>query len=90
MFRKKIHTGDWGPAVNLGATINTPFNEDTPFITENDSVFYFSSEGHNSMGGFDNFKSQKTGIMSGKLLQTLVFPLIQPMMINFSSQLIME
>ena len=52
-------TGDWGPAVNLGAAINTPFNEDNPFITENDSVLYFSSEGHSSMGGFDNFKSQK-------------------------------
>ena len=47
--------------MNLGAAINTPFNEDTPFITQNDSVLYFSSEGHNSMGGFDNFKSQKIG-----------------------------
>jgi hypothetical protein len=54
-------TGDWGPAVNLGAAINTPFNEDTPFITANDTVLYFSSEGHSSMGGYDNFKSQKTG-----------------------------
>jgi WD40-like Beta Propeller Repeat len=53
--------GDWGPAVNLGAAINTPFNEDTPFITQNDSVLYFCSEGHMSMGGFDNFKSQKNG-----------------------------
>jgi hypothetical protein len=51
--------GDWGPAVNLGAAVNTPFNEDNPFITENDSLLYFSSEGHSSMGGFDNFKSQK-------------------------------
>jgi hypothetical protein len=54
-------TGDWGPAVNLGAAINTPYNEDTPFITKNDSVLYFSSEGHSSMGGFDIFKSQKIG-----------------------------
>ena len=54
-------TDDWGPAVNLGAAINTPYNEDTPFITKNDSVLYFSSEGHSSMGGFDIFKSQKIG-----------------------------
>jgi hypothetical protein len=54
-------TGDWGLAINLGAAINTPFNEDTPFITQNDSVLYFSSEGHSSMGGFDNFKSLKIG-----------------------------
>ena len=58
---EKDESGDWGPAVNLGAAINTPFNEDTPFITENDSMLYFSSEGHSSMGGFDNFKSQKSG-----------------------------
>ena len=58
---EKDATGDWGPAVNLGPAINTPFNEDTPFITENDSVLYFSSEGHNSMGGFDIFKSRISG-----------------------------
>jgi hypothetical protein len=58
---EKDESGDWGPAVNLGAAINTPFNEDTPFITQNDSVLYFSSEGHSSMGGFDIFKSQKIG-----------------------------
>ncbi|HNW57335.1 MAG TPA: hypothetical protein PKM69_06145 [Bacteroidales bacterium] len=54
---EKDGSGDWGPAVNLGTTINTPYNEDTPFITENGNVLYFCSEGHNSMGGFDNFKS---------------------------------
>lgn len=58
---EKDATGDWGPAFNLGSVINTPFNEDTPFITQNDSVLYFSSEGHNSLGGFDNFKSDKKG-----------------------------
>jgi hypothetical protein len=56
---EKDATGDWGPAVNLGAVINTPFNEDTPFIAQNDSLLYFCSEGHSSMGGFDNFKSMK-------------------------------
>jgi Tol biopolymer transport system component len=58
---EKEPTGDWGPAVNLGSAINTPFNEDTPFITQNDSLLYFCSEGHNSMGGFDNYKSEKIG-----------------------------
>jgi len=58
---EKDASGDWGVAVNLGAAINTPYNEDTPFITANDSVLYFSSEGHSSMGGYDNFKSQNIG-----------------------------
>jgi hypothetical protein len=58
---EKDVTGDWGPAENLGILVNTPFNEDTPFVTRNDSVLYFCSEGHNSMGGYDNYKSQRTG-----------------------------
>jgi hypothetical protein len=58
---EKDGSGDWGPAVNLGSEINTPYNEDTPFITENDTILYFCSEGHNSMGGFDIFKSMRKG-----------------------------
>jgi hypothetical protein len=53
--------GKWGPAENLGPTINTPFNEDNPFITENDSVIFFCSEGHNSMGCYDIFSSRRNG-----------------------------
>lgn len=60
---EKDTTGDWGIAVNLGLTINTPYNEDIPFITGNDSVLYFCSEGHNSIGGFDNFKSRNLGTL---------------------------
>lgn len=57
----KDQAGEWGAAKNLGSVINTQFNEDTPFITANDSVLYFSSEGHSSIGGFDNYKSIKGG-----------------------------
>ena len=71
---EKDASGDWGPAVNLGNTINTPYNEDTPFITDNDSVLYFSSEGHNSMGGFDNFKSVRQGT-AWKTPSNLGFPI---------------
>jgi len=71
---EKDAAGDWGPAVNLGAAINTPYNEDTPFITRNDSVLYFSSEGHSSMGGFDIFKSLKIGT-AWKTPANLGFPI---------------
>ncbi len=49
----------WGPAKNIGSSINTPFNEDTPFLTNNDSILFFSSEGHYTMGGYDIFKVKK-------------------------------
>ncbi|HSL85598.1 MAG TPA: hypothetical protein VK861_01540 [Bacteroidales bacterium] len=60
---EKDYSGDWGPPLNLGATVNTPYNEDTPFITRNDSLLYFSSEGHHSMGGYDNFRSERKNSM---------------------------
>lgn len=41
--------------MNLGPKINTPFNEDAPFIYSNGSSLYFSSEAHGSMGGYDMF-----------------------------------
>jgi outer membrane protein OmpA-like peptidoglycan-associated protein len=51
--------GIWGPARNLGAKINTPYNEETPFLTENGNRLYFSSQGHKGMGGFDIFYAEK-------------------------------
>jgi hypothetical protein len=71
---EKDASGDWGQAVNLGAAVNTPFNEDTPMIAKNDSVLYFSSEGHLSMGGYDIFKSQKLGNV-WKTPQNLGYPI---------------
>jgi len=50
-------SGQWSEPVPLDKVINTPLNEDTPFITENDSLLYFSSQGHSSMGGYDFFVS---------------------------------
>lgn len=58
---EKDAAGEWGVAKNLGPVINTPFNDDTPFISANDSVIYFSSEGHSSMGGFDIYTSARRG-----------------------------
>jgi outer membrane protein OmpA-like peptidoglycan-associated protein/tetratricopeptide (TPR) repeat protein len=51
-------SGQWSAPVNLGSVINTSLNEDTPFITESDSILYFSSQGHENMGGYDIFRSR--------------------------------
>ncbi len=51
--------GDWGPAVNLGSVVNSRFNEDTPFVTDDGSTIYFSSMGHYNMGGYDIFYTTK-------------------------------
>jgi len=49
--------GDWAKAVNMGPAINTAFDEDAPFIHPDGVTLYFSSNGHNTMGGFDIFTS---------------------------------
>ncbi len=51
----RMANGDWGPAVNLGKTINTKYDEDGPFMHADNTSFYFSSTGHTSIGGYDIF-----------------------------------
>ena len=51
----KDSKGSWGVPENLGQSVNTEFNEETPFVTPDGKYLFFSSEGHNSMGGFDIF-----------------------------------
>ncbi len=54
---KRDSSGDWGPAENLGPTINTPYNEESPFLSEDDKTLFFSSRGHFNMGGYDIYYS---------------------------------
>jgi len=54
----KLPDNSWSLPMNLGPVINTPYNDDGPFIHPDGKTLYFSSEGHRNMGGFDVFKSQ--------------------------------
>ncbi|MBS4014322.1 MAG: OmpA family protein [Bacteroidetes bacterium] len=49
--------GRWAFPVNMGATINTEHDEESIFLAPDGKTMYFSSRGHNSMGGFDIFKT---------------------------------
>ncbi|SDY73268.1 OmpA family protein [Hymenobacter psychrophilus] len=46
-----------GPAQNLGPVINTQYGEEGVFLHPDGKTMYFSSEGHDAMGGYDIFKS---------------------------------
>ncbi|MBE2246835.1 MAG: OmpA family protein [Candidatus Competibacteraceae bacterium] len=48
----------WSEPVNLGPTINTPYDEDGPFLHPDGKTLYFSSKGHNTMGGYDIFETE--------------------------------
>lgn len=49
--------GGWRAPENLGSIVNTPEDEESVFIHPDGVTLYFSSRGHNSIGGFDVFKS---------------------------------
>ncbi|MDX1652390.1 MAG: hypothetical protein R3277_07860 [Brumimicrobium sp.] len=53
----KLPNGNWSEPQNLGPTINTPYDEDSPFISVDNKTLYFSHNGEKSMGGFDVFVS---------------------------------
>ncbi len=58
LFRAvKQDDGTWSKPENLGQIINTKYDEDYPFIHPDGKTLYFSSKGHNSMGGYDIFRS---------------------------------
>lgn len=56
---KKLPNGQWSKAFNLGPTINSEFDEESPFIGVDNKTLYFSSNGPRSMGGFDVFVTQR-------------------------------
>lgn len=56
---EKKEDGSWGNVQNLGPSINTPYNDDTPFIHADGVTLFFSSEGHNSIGDYDIFYTIK-------------------------------
>lgn len=50
---------EWSKALNIGPTLNTEYEEDSPFLSPDGKTLYFSSNGHESMGGFDIFYSTR-------------------------------
>jgi hypothetical protein len=60
IYKAKIFSdGSLGTPINLGSTINTPEDEKYPHTSKNEKELYFSSKGHNSIGGFDIFISNR-------------------------------
>lgn len=58
---QRLADGSWERPVNLGNTVNTPYDESTPYYDTENNALLFSSIGHISMGGYDVFRSIKRG-----------------------------
>lgn len=61
-----LNNGRWGPPENLGPTINTPYDEESPAVSYDGKTFYFASKGHEGFGGYDIFKAEIDGKTFGK------------------------
>ncbi|HEY8936447.1 MAG TPA: OmpA family protein [Cyclobacteriaceae bacterium] len=55
----KNEKGEWTKAKNIGRTINTVYDEISPFIHVNNRVLYFASNGLTGFGGYDIYYSEK-------------------------------
>ena len=69
---------EWGNVERLPESINSTYNEDGIFVHPDGKTIYFSSKGHNSMGGYDVFKAvmQEDGTWS--LPENLGYPINTP------------
>lgn len=56
-YAVKVNDG-WGKPINCGSIVNTACDELSPFISKNGDFLYFASEGHETLGGYDLFRSK--------------------------------
>lgn len=54
-YVKKQPDGKWGEVVNAGEQVNSPYNEESPFLYSSTQTLFFSSDRPESVGGFDVF-----------------------------------
>ena len=67
--------GTWSKAMNLGPTVNSIDDEESPFIGADGITLYYSSNSKYSMGGFDIFVSQMNAIGEWSEPKNLGYPL---------------
>jgi outer membrane protein OmpA-like peptidoglycan-associated protein len=56
-----LPNGQWSEPLNLGSKINTEYDDRSPFIHPDGVSLFFSSNGHETMGGLDIFQSTDLG-----------------------------
>jgi len=58
-FTEKINDTLWAPLKNLGSSINTSYQEISPFLLDDNKTIVFSSNGYDGYGSFDMFSSSR-------------------------------
>jgi len=71
----KLSDGSWSKPVNLGDAINSSGDEESPNISEDGQILYFSSNGRGGFGGFDIFKAEKNEFGTWCKAKNLDYPI---------------
>ena len=75
---RRLEKNKWSKPEALDTTVNTRYDEESPYVTPDGRILYFSSQGHNSMGGFDVFRSVKDSAGHWSAPQNLGYPVNTP------------
>ncbi|MFB6258382.1 MAG: hypothetical protein ABEH38_06795 [Flavobacteriales bacterium] len=67
-------TGKWTDPVNAGPKVNSAGDEAYPTVRK-DGRLYFSSDGHQGMGGMDLFRAERNGTGGHEKVENLGYPI---------------
>ncbi len=67
--------GLWSEPINMGTTINTKYDEESPFFHPDNQTFYFSSDGHLGLGMKDIFYSRISDSLEWEKPENIGYPI---------------
>lgn len=72
-------SGNWSKPAPFASNINSEYDEDSPYLSPDERTLYFASDGHETMGGYDIFKSTlDTVTLTWSEPENLGFPINSP------------
>jgi outer membrane protein OmpA-like peptidoglycan-associated protein/tetratricopeptide (TPR) repeat protein len=77
-YIKKMGARKWSKPRNAGTIINTIYDEESVRFSKTGDTLWFSSKGHNSMGGFDIFYSIRSKNGSWDTVKNAGYPINNP------------
>ena len=77
-FIKKLSNNKWSKPQNAGKLINTIYDEESVRFSVTGDTLYFSSKGHNTIGGFDIFYSIKNAAGGWDTVKNIGYPVNTP------------
>lgn len=74
-YSERDKEGYWSKPKNMGPTINTPYDEESPFFHPDNQTFYFSSDGHMGLGLKDIFYAKKRDSVEWSKPKNIGYPI---------------